>query len=288
MLIKPNYHYSKAYTDFTQSLIFSEIDDFNTQVLAQLKFRCDAVLNGALRHPELHKAEMPGFAIASTRSRSKWNSVSKDNFLATSMLVLDIDEVPEDVRDIRIWLEPILPQDVYCFWYSTPRATVAEKRIRAVIPLSRAITMDEKASLEYRLKIPGLDPASFEAAKFSLLPNWCAETSVFCYGEFGSRPLDPDKDLPEYARPSYQSTPNVFYNTRSAGVIPLMSLIEQINNAPNGHSQEVIKPGLARLLSQYPLTMHDLEFRAHLIIREDRRKDYLGIGAWILRQRERS
>ena len=243
---------------------------------------CKAVVP---QQTDIPKDDCPGFAIARLHPRfdTPHPPVNKLAFMETSMLVLDIDDVPSSVSNIGLWLPIVLPPKVKALWYTTPRYRESAKRIRVVIPMTRFITMEEKYDLQFRLKIEGVDKASFEAAKFSLLPCWCKDTVEFTWGTVGTRYLDPDKDLPSYQRPRLAPQPPRS-SDRQRLVHELEKLVEVINDAPDHHSQEVTKPGLSKIFRQFDSPLSACEDVAQDIVRSDRRNDFIGIATWLSRQ----
>lgn len=278
MLIKPCYESSKA---ISSKMKMHTKNEFIPYVFNTIVQRCKDVDNG-IRYPESPKSEMPGFAIGSVKEDFERTSVRADNFVKTRILVLDIDDVPDEVSNIGLWLPTVLPKGVHALWYSTPRWRQDKKRIRAVIPLSREISMEEKKSLASRLKIPGVDPASFEAGKFSLLPCWCEDTVDFQWGSVGHRELDMDRDLPAWIPERKRSpAPTIRLEAAYEMAKALAEIVEKVNDAPDGGSQEVIKSNLSRAFRKYAMRYEYCEEYAHGIIREDRQRDFLGIARWL-------
>jgi hypothetical protein len=230
------------------------------------------------------KSECPGFCAAILKPKYNTSKcyITAEVMQSTDVLVLDIDDVPADVPNIGLWLPTLLPQGVKALWYSTPRYRDAKKRIRVVIRLSREITPAEKKSLQKRLPIPGVDPASYEINKFSLLPCWTEDTVDFAWGSVGHRDLDVDHDIPPFIPERQKSfAPTIRLEAASEIAKALAEVVEAINDAPDGGSQEVIKSNLSRLFRKYAITYdHCLEV-ADLIYRDDRRKDFVGISLWI-------
>lgn len=231
------------------------------------------------------KSECPGFCTAVLKPKFNTSRccITAEVMDTTDVLVLDIDDVSADVSNIGLWLPTILPQGVKALWYSTPRYRDASKRIRVVIRLNREISAAEKKSLQKRLPIPGVDPASYEINKFSLLPCWCEDTVDFVWGTVGSRDLDVDKDLSPWIperQQQHQDRPRLQASKEISEA--LENLVNEINDAPDGHSlAEVTKPGLSKIFRKYAVTMDDcLEF-ADYIDREDRRKDFIGLSIWL-------
>jgi len=244
---------------------------------------CKAVHPNDLKTP---KSECPGFAVAKLVDKYdvKYCKITSEVFDGTQVLVLDVDEVPKEVSNIGLWLPTVLPEKVYALWYTTPRYRDSAKRIRIVVPMTRMISNSEKRLMKKRLSIPGVDPASFEPAKFSLLPCWCEDTAEFSWGTVGSRWLDPDSDLPHVEEE--QRVPQQCHKYTNDRILmkKLNALIQEVNDAPNGHSQEVIKPGLSKIFRQFHVNMDMLEDMAVEIDRYDRRSDFLGIAKWLSRQ----
>lgn len=239
-------------------------------------------------HPLRPKSECPGICVATLKPEYDCRKcyIKAEAFQSTDTLILDIDEVPTEVTDVTDWLKFLLPTDVQFFWYSTPRYTSALKRIRAVIRLSREISPEEKHDIQYRLKIPGVDKASFEIGKFSLLPVWCAETTEFYFDEAGSRALDIDADLPQLQKlgskcPSRRIVNYISSSSHLSEDI-IQDFIDSINDAPVGHSRELMIPRLSALFRTYnrevlyTLCME----QSYNIIRDDRQHDFRGLVEW--------
>ena len=279
-LVKPQYASKYAMSD---KMEWHTKADFVPSVLKKIMQICKAVESGERRYPEDPKSSMPGFAVGEVKEDFAETKVTGENFLSTQILVLDIDEVPGYVSHIERWLPSVLPPNVFALWYSTPRWRECTKRIRVVIPLNRPISMAEKLSMATRLPIPGADPASFCAAKFSLLPCWCKDTVDFHWGIVGNRMLKPDGDLKPYVAPRTPPKLHEIYRLQTTREVSeaLSKLVEKINEAPDGHSQEVIKPGLAKIFRKYDVHYSECEEFANYIERNDRVKDFLGIARWL-------
>ena len=278
-LVKPQYHSRFAMSDKGE---WHTKSDFIPSVLKKIMDICKDIDSGARRYPTEPKSSMPGFAVGSVKEDFYETTLVNDNFLTTEILVLDIDEVPSNVQNIGLWLPSVLPSNVFALWYSTPRWRECTKRIRVVIPLSREISMAEKQSLPHRLVIPGVDPASYSPSKFSLLPCWCEDTVDFMWGTVGKRRLNPDSDLPPWIperKSEWLDLPRL--KACKEAMDALSSLVERINEAEDGHSQEITKPGLARIFRKYAVDYSDCEAFANYIEREDRAKDFLGISQWL-------
>lgn len=278
IILKQKYHTNTGFRLSSSSGIF----DWLTGWCKEVKRPSDEYIkvNGLLP-----KSECPGFCVVTLKP--KFNTpkcyITAEVMDTTDVLVLDIDDVPASVSNIGLWLPTILPQGVKALWYSTPRYRDSSKRIRVVIKLNREISAAEKKSLQKRLPIPGVDPASYEINKFSLLPCWTEDTVDFVWGTVGSRDLNVDKDLSPWIpeRPQQRSDrPRL--NVSSEIAEALENLVNEINDAPDGHSlAEVTKPGLSKIFRKYAITLDNcLEF-ADYIDREDRRKDFIGLSIWL-------
>jgi hypothetical protein len=270
----------------------------STEIFAFLRHHSMAVIKPPddyiKTHPLKPKSECPGICVATLKPEYDCRKcyIKAEAFQSTDTLILDIDEVPTEVVDVTDWLRSLLPTDVQFFWYSTPRYTSELKRIRVVIRLSREISPEEKHDLQYRLKIPGVDKASFEIGKFSLLPVWCAETTEFYFDESGSKALNIDLDLPPIIKPSYKLPKSRHVNyihssnayRLSADEIP--NLIEEINDAPNGHSRDLMMPRLSSLFRRFDAFEVYTECMNHLddIERYDRQHDFQGLIEWFYKR----
>lgn len=240
-------------------------------------------------HPLPLKSECPGICVATLKPEYDCRKcfIKSEAFQSTDTLILDIDEVPTDVEDVSTWLRSLLPRDIHFFWYSTPRYTSALKRIRVIIRLTREISPSEKHDLQYRLKIPGVDKASFEIGKFSLLPVWSAETTEFYFDESGSKDLDVDKDIPQLhklgANCPKRKAVNFIKSSSQLSPDIIMELIDIINDAANGHSRELMIPKLSRLFRTYNReALYDLCMaHSYHIVRDDRKHDFEGIVEWL-------
>lgn len=239
------------------------------------------------------KGECPGFCAAQLKVQydTTWCFITADAMQSTDCLVLDIDEVPKEVDDIEEWLQAKLPENLEVFWYTTPRHRPEAKRIRVVFRLNREISADEKKSLAKRFKLlQGIDPASFEINKFSLLPCWCQDTVEFKYGHFGSEVFDMDSLGPWIPERPESTSENPFRALRIKNEAKLYEALdkvaEAINDAPCGGSQPIIKREIGKLLAKFTVEQEDLEYLADQIDRDDRRKDTYGIGVYIM-NRER-
>ena len=265
----------------------------STEIFAFLRHHSMAVIKPPddylKTHPLRPKSECPGICVATLKPEYDCRKcyIKAEAFRSTDTLILDVDEVPTEVVDVNDWLRSLLPTDVQFFWYSTPRYTSALKRIRAVIRLSREISPEEKHDLQYRLKIPGVDKASFEIGKFSLLPVWCAETTEFYFDEAGSRALDIDADLPQLqklgSKCPRRRIVNYINSSSHLSEDVIQDLIDSINDAPFGHSRELMIPKLSALFrtynreALYTLCME----QSYNIIRDDRQYDFKGLVEWL-------
>lgn len=237
------------------------------------------------------KADMPGICFGSMIAPPVW-SCYKVTALAnmietTQLLMIDVDECPEKLENVPKYLETVLGP-LWYLWYTTPKSTRLHPRFRLLLCCDRPITMAEKRALSVPLTqaLPGVDKASFEPSKFCLLPCICAETTEpdnYGWGGSESHFMLKVDNYDIKPKPIVKIQEHKYTNDRIL-MIKLNALIQEINDAPNGHSQEVIKPGLSKIFRQFHVNMNMLEDMAVEIDRYDRRSDFLGIAKWLSKQ----
>lgn len=259
-----------------------------------LRLKCQSIKQPSvesIKHKPLpQKSECPGICVGTLYP--KYDStdcyIVAKSFQSTDTLLLDIDELNNSVDNITNWIESIIPKDVQYLWYTTPRHTATQPRIRLVLRLNREISASEKHDLQFRLNIPGVDKASFQLNKFCLLPVWCSDTTEFNWGEGGSRLLDVDVDLKTVNKLSYKLPKRrlVNYinssNTCRLSADEISNLIEEINDAPNGRSRELMMPRLSSLFRRFDSYEVYMQCMDHLedIDRYDRQHDFKGLIEW--------
>lgn len=233
------------------------------------------------------KSEMPGICFGSFKEAPVWPAYNVKDLSSyietTQLLLLDVDECPVTLDKVQEYLDRQL--GCWNLWYTTPRSTREHPRFRLMLATSRPITMDEKRALCAPLtqKLEGLDKASFEPSKFCLLPCICFDSiepnNYKCGGSKCDLKLDVDKLnlVIEHPEPAIR----IAVSASKFAERFLDYLIPKINNAPDGHSQPVIKSGLANLMHQDAVPLDYIESRADEIDRDDRRRDFIGIATWM-------